>query len=595
MAFRNLLAALGETWRLTLIIDGLDEFHENHAQLVELLREANKRPGVKICASSRPWNIFRDEYKTNPQLQLHHLTRQDIKLFVQERLHNSPGYQDFADTNPQTARKIIADLVEKSQGVFLWVSVISALLESCFQEGASAQDLQAEVEKLPSAVSDLFRYIWHRTSPRFRLEAARFFRVKNVCYNMGMELFALTLWFGDTEVPINISTSDVTETYLKGALRSVERKLMSRTGGLLELTDTSSGLAYTKVEFMHRTASDWVADNWQSILLATDQDFCPCFWVLKGEALSRVLERRLYVDPGRPFVHRDTGDSLHLASSIAWYHPDRKVLIEALDRLEDYKTRSTFKYGSSLVWGWGNRQLVHFLRDAQGRRDQICQKRGPIAKITFEKSLSLDGNFDVAAIVPIGAYVAEKLQQDEDPFTTVNHFSRILANIVLGELWFMQANTRRCLLKLFLQDKFQRWFGGLKKVLKLARIARDGIIPAVAEQGTTDFLKEAVEILEKIVYPDDRHNTTLDDEHNVPSNARDHAPLDDNHQALLNGKHDVLSNGSHLGLFDDKHDAPSDSKQDAKEENEAAASTSNPGRKTRRRRLGQLWKLLGCT
>ncbi|KAK4070987.1 uncharacterized protein Triagg1_6354 [Trichoderma aggressivum f. europaeum] len=162
VGFRSLLSATGDTLKLMILIDGLDEFdqghHEHHRGLVRLIRDANAETGVKICVSSRPWNVFRDEYGRNPMLQLENLTREDIKSFVQDQFQLSPGYRDFADTNQQAAYKIITDIVDKSQGVFLWVSAISGLLETALQEGTSISDLQATIDDLPSEIADLFRY-----------------------------------------------------------------------------------------------------------------------------------------------------------------------------------------------------------------------------------------------------------------------------------------------------------------------------------------------------------------------------------------------------------------------------------------------------
>ncbi|EHK22896.1 uncharacterized protein TRIVIDRAFT_149971, partial [Trichoderma virens Gv29-8] len=229
----------------------------------------------------------------NPMLQLEKLTREDIKAFVKEKLQLSPGYDDFATTNSQAACKIITDIVDKSQGVFLWVSVISGLLETALQEGTSISDLQATIDNLPSEVADLFRYIWNRTSNQFRAQASQYFRLMRTCQDYKTNLFALTLWFGDKDFPVDFKTADATIVFLEGVIKSLERKLMSRTGGLLELV--SSNGDHTKIPkdvhvyYMHRTANDWVSENWESISSATDPGFDPLFWFVKGEALSVVL------------------------------------------------------------------------------------------------------------------------------------------------------------------------------------------------------------------------------------------------------------------------------------------------------------------
>ncbi|KAK4234592.1 hypothetical protein C8A03DRAFT_37625 [Achaetomium macrosporum] len=89
--FRNLLLPTGEKVKLALLIDGLDEIDEDNRRLIHLLRDANEAARVKICASSRAWNVFKEAYCKNPMLQLQRLTREDIKSFVQEQLELSPG------------------------------------------------------------------------------------------------------------------------------------------------------------------------------------------------------------------------------------------------------------------------------------------------------------------------------------------------------------------------------------------------------------------------------------------------------------------------------------------------------------------------
>ena len=43
---------------ILLLHHGLDEFSEDHAQLVEFVKDLSRRESVKICVMSRPWNNF---------------------------------------------------------------------------------------------------------------------------------------------------------------------------------------------------------------------------------------------------------------------------------------------------------------------------------------------------------------------------------------------------------------------------------------------------------------------------------------------------------------------------------------------------------
>ncbi|UKZ65081.1 uncharacterized protein TrAtP1_006283 [Trichoderma atroviride] len=489
VGFRNLLSATGDKVKLTLLIDGLDEFtedqHEDHRDLVRLLRDANAEPGVKICISSRPWNVFRDEYGNNPMLQLENLTREDIKSFVQEQLELSPGYYDFAATDPEAARKIITDIVDKSQGVFLWVSVVSGMLEAALQEGTNISDLQATINNLPKEVDNLFRYIWNRTSKRFRAEASTYFLLMNTCRRLETDLFALTLWFGDKELPVDFATVNLTSTFLTGVIKSLERKLMSRTGGLLELVSSydghipislprrlpervpeynnpakkmqdlsleprlksrtrhlpervseynspakkmqdlsleprlksrtthlpervSSSDVHAKkpedvrVDYMHRTASDWVSDNWASIASAADHSFNPFIFFVKGQALSVILTTK-----------------------------------PTLDRFTQCKfTRLTGVY-------WEN--WVEF-SDFQNIISDMMQQIG--------QTLSCANFLEVSARFPIHAYLKHMMQENLDLFSTAAHYYGILNNVIFGESWFHDPEGRLDLLDFLTQEKY---------------------------------------------------------------------------------------------------------------------------------------------
>lgn len=154
-------------------VDGLDEFEDDHESLVKLLADANEYEAVKIYVSSRPWNLFQDKYGANPMLRIEDLTRGDIKLFIENKLDSTPGYRDFLETNQKDAGEMISDILDKAYGVFLWVSIIFGLLEQSFRDGARMQELRDIIQGLPGEISELFGYIWKRTSPRFRTNVSK--------------------------------------------------------------------------------------------------------------------------------------------------------------------------------------------------------------------------------------------------------------------------------------------------------------------------------------------------------------------------------------------------------------------------------------
>jgi len=83
-AIRNFVRESRGSFKIFLLIDGLDEFDGNDAQrleVIDLLREVASSGTSKVCVSSRPWLIFQDEFESCPQLKLENLTRLDIQSY----------------------------------------------------------------------------------------------------------------------------------------------------------------------------------------------------------------------------------------------------------------------------------------------------------------------------------------------------------------------------------------------------------------------------------------------------------------------------------------------------------------------------------
>ncbi|RYP06373.1 hypothetical protein DL765_009520 [Monosporascus sp. GIB2] len=337
VAFRTLLSETAETLRLALIIDGLDEFEDDHRTLVGLLREANEKPWVKICTSSRPWNVFKDEYIHNPTLQLEKLTHKDIALYLRERFQRSLGFQEFEATNPSMASSIVNAIVERAEGVFLWASVVSGLLEESFQEGHNPADLRATIDGLPGEVSQLFAYIWDRIQLRFLAEASRYFDLMAVCHNLNLTPYSLTFWLGSEEDVADDDVANMTGEYLSKAVASLARRLVSRTGGLLEIFGPPAEPEASRVGYMHRTASDWVRDNWASTTFATKEGFDPTLWVLRGESLR--LARSIH--SGATVSWGDIAYVFEKAAYVKDTPSNRAALAHILDQLDEHSSKAS--------------------------------------------------------------------------------------------------------------------------------------------------------------------------------------------------------------------------------------------------------------
>ncbi|KAH7159593.1 hypothetical protein B0J13DRAFT_539221 [Dactylonectria estremocensis] len=357
-------------YKLVLLIDGLDEFEVgegSHQAIVNLIRDTNQNPNVKICASSRPWNVFRDAFSQNPMLQLEKLTRPDIRLFVQNRFNKSPGFLERKAMYPAEAQKLMKGVVDKALGVFLWVSVVVWNLLQNLQEGDSLSQMQETLDSLPEDLCNLFQVMWEQTHQSYRKEASHYFDLMKCLEKHDLTPFALSIGLGDDrEVPADLDINRVDNSFMSGVVMSLNRKLNSRTKGLLEIHQV--GVARESVvSYMHRTAREWVQENWATMMVTSDPGFDANLWVLRGETLRLPMDN--FVVP----IFKETAFWLHLGKLI---HVSRGVgiapenpakLVQVLDRLDREVTklsRVEFRNGKSCLL------------------QNVCSLEGPISPST---------------------------------------------------------------------------------------------------------------------------------------------------------------------------------------------------------------------
>jgi hypothetical protein len=115
--------------KVFILVDGLDEFAESHARLLETIRKLANLPQLKICCSSRPDEPFNSGLANVPGLKLQDLTHDDIFSFVRQRLETT------------RAANLISEVVRHSEGVFLWTSLVVEEICRSISDGFSLDDL----------------------------------------------------------------------------------------------------------------------------------------------------------------------------------------------------------------------------------------------------------------------------------------------------------------------------------------------------------------------------------------------------------------------------------------------------------------------
>jgi hypothetical protein len=174
-AIRDLESTTAPGVRLCFFIDGLDEFVGEHIDLVELVSDLAKCPYVKICVSSRPWNVFERAYhgRVNGELAVQDFTTEDIRSYVQSKLLQNIMFVDLRSCNLEECDRLVESIVRKAQGVFLWVVLVVQSLVRGLTNDDDLTILHARVDSYPASLSAYFRRMLDRIEGVYLSQSAR--------------------------------------------------------------------------------------------------------------------------------------------------------------------------------------------------------------------------------------------------------------------------------------------------------------------------------------------------------------------------------------------------------------------------------------
>lgn len=152
--------------RFCSFIDGLDEFDGDHRDLIDAISLLIKSPAIKVCVSSRPWQMFQQAYGYNENLHLtpHSLRRRDIGIYVETSLEtSSPG-----TLGQRELRQLGNAVRDRAEDVLLWVTLAVRNLRRGIGEYDSLRMLQDRLEAYPTALQDFFKHIFAKIDPAYR-------------------------------------------------------------------------------------------------------------------------------------------------------------------------------------------------------------------------------------------------------------------------------------------------------------------------------------------------------------------------------------------------------------------------------------------
>ncbi|KAF8859935.1 hypothetical protein BDZ45DRAFT_741784 [Acephala macrosclerotiorum] len=332
-AFRNLIHQNTIPVKICFFIDGLDEYDGNDAEVAEIFSDLATHSHVKVCVSSRPLLVFEDAFAESPGLRLQDLTSEDIKIFVNDVLGENKRYKQLSLEEPVLAPTLVAEIVEKAQGVFLWVALVVNSLLSGLGNFDSITDLQRRLRLLPSDLQALYEHmLTKRIEPFYLPQSSKIFQILHAglqpvptLYHIEeselvtererrpLTILNLALADEDNAHMVTAKAKPLTPSQLTRMCRSMGARLKARCAGLVEIQGFEGLLEVSserkrsskkpdyqyvevddKIQFLHRTVRDYleVPGVWKKIIAQTkDETWNPSTCLLRSSVALLSVAR----------------------------------------------------------------------------------------------------------------------------------------------------------------------------------------------------------------------------------------------------------------------------------------------------------------
>jgi hypothetical protein len=350
-AFEHLFQQASDDSRFCLFVDGLDEYDGDPFDIINLFTSISKLPNVKLCLSSRPIYEFVKTFRSYPTLRLQDLNFNDIKQYVDDELGANNLMRELHDIEPQEAPKLSLEIIDKADGVFLWVKLVVVSLLRGLRNSDHVSDLQRRLRLLPPSLEDLFSHILGRLESVYLEQSSRIFQIFATSHLTDKRFTDLQLSFAEdpnVDSLLSSRTQPISEIERAKRVGLVDIWLVTRCGGLIEATNSSiSNGVDRNLVYLHRTVRDFLElpQVWSRILGPTrESDFNPHVALLQSRVffLKFCLSR---VELPIRFVE----GTLHFANQAGSETRQAEVLLlDELDRVMQCLD------GSSYFWGAAN-------------------------------------------------------------------------------------------------------------------------------------------------------------------------------------------------------------------------------------------------
>ncbi|TLD05005.1 uncharacterized protein PgNI_09115 [Pyricularia grisea] len=169
---------------VVFFLDGLDEVlpDDGALRLLEVINRLSNIGDHKMCLGSRPEPIFVRELSSVPQFRLENLNKSDLQRYCEDNITIPPHYKMvmpkgfelpryqghcpghyFTKSNPPSREDLhawlVISLLEKADGVFLWVRLTVNAVNKALCKEETVEDLARRLDSLPGDMDASF-WVW---------------------------------------------------------------------------------------------------------------------------------------------------------------------------------------------------------------------------------------------------------------------------------------------------------------------------------------------------------------------------------------------------------------------------------------------------
>ncbi|KAL7783452.1 hypothetical protein V8C37DRAFT_413714 [Trichoderma ceciliae] len=260
---RKVVKLDGAPARFCFFIDGLDEYHGDEEDLVDILSFFSDTLDVKLCVSSRPRLVLDEAFAARREnLIISDFTIDDMKTFVRSRLEVNHKFRRLQASGP-ACEEIMTQIAEASKGVWLWVYLITHDLVRAVNRNEGIPMLLRILDQFPKELEDYFRFIIDSVKPPYREEMAQIFLI-TIDEVQPLPLFAFSLLErerSNANYAIAAPITPLDSGRIEEDEKIMKDRLQNRCRDLLVVEEGAHPVFLSRpVDFLHRTVRDFLRD-----------------------------------------------------------------------------------------------------------------------------------------------------------------------------------------------------------------------------------------------------------------------------------------------------------------------------------------------